>query len=77
MLEPVELEEWDGVGVIMQEERRTEAERLLAGLAAQVGDITGGMPILIIREGEPREELLTFIEKDPRISILLLAMATG
>ncbi|MFM7303364.1 MAG: universal stress protein, partial [Alphaproteobacteria bacterium] len=57
VLEPVELVEWAGVGVMMQEERRAEAERLLAGLAAQVSDITGGMPILIIREGEPREEL--------------------
>jgi hypothetical protein len=77
VLEPVELVEWAGVGVMMQEERRAEAERLLAGLASQVSEITGGMPILIIREGEAREELLAFIEEDPRISILVLAMATG
>jgi hypothetical protein len=77
VLEPVELVEWAGVGVMMQEERRAEAERLLAGLASHVSEITGGMPILIIREGEAREELLAFIEEDPRISILVLAMATG
>ena len=77
VLEPVELVEWAGVGVMMQEERRAEAERLLAGLASHVSEITGGMPMLIIREGEAREELLALIEEDPRISILVLAMATG
>ena len=77
VVEPVELVEWAGVGVMMQEERRAEAERLLSGMAAQVSDITGGLPMLIIREGDPREELLALIEEDPRISILVLAMATG
>ena len=65
VLEPVELVEWAGVGVMMQEERRAEAERLLAGLASHVSEITGGMPMLIIREGEAREELLSLIDEDP------------
>jgi nucleotide-binding universal stress UspA family protein len=77
VIEPVELVEWAGVGVMMQEERRAEAESLLSGMAAQVSEITGGLPMLIIREGEPREELLALIDEDPRISILVLAMATG
>ena len=69
--------EWAGVGVMMQEERREEAEKMLSALAADVNDITGGYPILLIREGEPREELLALLEEDPRISILVLAMAPG
>lgn len=48
---------------------------MLSGLAAEVNEITGGFPILIIREGEPRDELLKLLEEDPRISILVLAMA--
>lgn len=77
VVEPVGLVEWAGVGVMMQEERRQEAESLLSGLAAEVQEITGGMPILLIREGEPRDELLALLDEDPRISILVLAAAPG
>ena len=77
VIEPAEMVEWAGVGVMMQEERREEAEKMLSALAAEVNEITGGFPILLIREGEPREELLALMEEDPRISILVLAMAPG
>ena len=73
MVEPVGLTPWAGVGVMMQEERREEAEKLLSGLAAEVQEITGGIPILLIREGDPRDELLALLEEDPRISVLVLA----
>ncbi len=77
VLEPAGLVEWAGVEQMMAEERRQEAEALLSALAAEVQEITGGMPILIIREGDPREELLKLLEEDPRISILVLAAAPG
>jgi nucleotide-binding universal stress UspA family protein len=73
VLEPVGMIEWAGVGVLMAEERREEAEKLLSGLGAQVQEITGGLPILLIREGEARDELLALLEEDPRVSILILA----
>jgi len=75
VLEPVEQSEWAGIGALMAEERREEAEGLLAGLAAQVREITGGLPILITREGKVADELLALLEEDPRISILVLATA--
>ena len=77
VIEPAEQTEWAGVGALLQEEGREEAERLLSGLAAQVNEITGGLPILLIREGDPRDELLALIAEDPRISILVLAAAAG
>lgn len=77
VVEPVGLVEWAGVGTMMQEERREEAEKLLSGLAAEVMELTGSLPILVIREGEPRDELLALIEEDPRISVLVLASAVG
>ena len=77
VIEPAEQTEWAGVDALMQEEGREEAERLLSGLAAQVNEITGGLPILLIREGDPRDELLALIAEDPRISILVLAAAAG
>jgi len=61
----------------MEAERREEAERLLAGLAAEVLEVTGARPILLVREGEPREELLAQVEEDPRVSVLVLASAAA
>jgi nucleotide-binding universal stress UspA family protein len=69
--------EWAGVGAMLQEERREEAEKLLSALAAEVQEITGGLPILLIREGDPRDELLSLLEEDPRLSILILASAAN
>ena len=74
--EPPEGQEWAGIGALMQEERRQEAEQLLSALAAQVGEITGGLPLLLIREGDAVEEVLATLAEDPRISILVLATAT-
>lgn len=77
VIEPAGQVEWAGVGAMLAEERRQEAEKSLSGLAAEVNEITGGIPILLIREGVPRDELLALLEEDPRISILVLAAAAG
>ena len=77
VIEPEGIVEWAGVGAMMAEERREEAEKLLSGLGAQVQEITGGLPIVLIREGDPRDELLALLEEDPRISILVLASAAS
>jgi len=73
--EPAELQEWAGVGELLREEGRQDAEQVLSQLAAEVQEITGGLPILLIREGDPVEEVLLLLEEDPRISILVLASA--
>ena len=77
VIEPEGITEWAGVGAMMAEERREEAEKLLSGLAAQVNEITGGLPILMIREGQGRDELLALLGEDPRISILVLASSSS
>jgi hypothetical protein len=77
VIEPAGQVEWAGVGAMLAEERRQEAEKLLSALASEVTDLTGGLPILLIREGHPRDELLALLQEDPRISILVLAAASG
>lgn len=77
VLEPAGQTEWAGVGALLAQERREEAEQVLSGLAAQVNEITGGMPLLLIREGDPREELLELLAEEESISILVLAAAPG
>lgn len=75
VIEPVEITEWAGVGEIMRVERREEAESLLATLASEVNRVTGATPILYIREGNARDELLKLTEEERSISILVLATA--
>ena len=77
VIEPAGQVEWAGIGAMLAEERRQEAEKLLSALAAEVNELTGGLPILLIREGKPRDELLALLQEDPRISILVLAAAPG
>ncbi len=76
VVEPVEGAEWGSVADMMRTEQRENAEQLLNGMAARVTELTGNMPILIVREGDPRDELLALLAEDPRISILVLASST-
>ena len=75
--EPVEFQHWLGVGRVMEKEARAEAEQMLQSLAADVFALTGTMPILHMREGSRREELLKLIDEDPTISLLVLGTARG
>lgn len=70
--EPAQAE-WMGVGEIMREERRAEAEQRLQELSTLVQTLSGETPVLYVREGMVREELLKLIDEEPSISILVLA----
>jgi hypothetical protein len=49
-----------------------------AGIAGdEIAPIAGSIPIVHIREGRPRDELLKLIAEEPTISILVLAAGTG
>jgi nucleotide-binding universal stress UspA family protein len=77
VIEPPEFQHWLGVERMMQEEARQEAEETLQDLAAKVQAMTGKMPILHVREGRRRDEVLALINEDPSISILVLGTASG
>jgi nucleotide-binding universal stress UspA family protein len=74
--EPAEASEWVGVGELMREERRQEAESKLQELSSLVQSQSGEMPMLHVREGDVREELIKLLEEEPSISILVLAAGT-
>ena len=61
----------------MQEEARAHAERILQDLAAKVQADTGKTPVLYLREGRRREQLMALIDEEPTISLLVLGMASG
>lgn len=76
VVEPADFQHWMAVGDLMREEARSEGEQLLQRLAAQVNELTGSLPVLYVREGGRREELMKLIEEEPGISILVLAAST-
>jgi nucleotide-binding universal stress UspA family protein len=77
VLEPPEFQHWLGVERVMQEEARLHAEQTLQDLAAKVQAATGKTPVLYLREGRRREQLMALIEEEPSISLLVLGMASG
>jgi len=77
VIEPPEFQHWLGVERMMQEEAREQAEQTLQTLAAKVQALTGKMPILHIREGRRRDELMALLDEEPGISIVVLGTASG
>ena len=69
-------QQWLGVADIMRAEAHEEANSILDRHAARVSSITGVMPQRVIREGDKTKELLSLIEEDEDIEILVLAAAT-
>ena len=76
VVEPTDFQHWMAVGDLMREEARNEGEQLLQRLAARVNELTGTLPVLYVREGSRREELLRLIDEEPSISILVLGAST-
>ncbi len=72
VVEPSDFQHWMAVGDLMREEARNEGEQLLQKLAAQVNELTGTLPVLFVREGNRRDQLLELIDEEPGISILVL-----
>ena len=46
-------------------------------LAAEVNELAGSLPVLYVREGDRRDELLALLDEEPNISILVLGASTG
>ena len=77
VIEPSELQHWGAVEDLMKEEQREAAEALLQKLGAQVTEMAGTMPIIFIREGRRRDELLALINEEKSVSVLVLAAGTS
>jgi len=77
VVESSEFQHWMSVGDLMREEARSEGEQILQRCAAQVAEQTGSLPVLYLREGSRRSQLMELIDEEPRISILVLAADTG
>lgn len=77
VVEPAELQHFMAIEELARAERREAAEELLQRLCGEIAPVAGAMPIVYIREGRARDELLALISEEPTISILVLAAGTG
>jgi nucleotide-binding universal stress UspA family protein len=77
VIEPAEFQHWLGVGRVMEEEARVEAEQRMQTLAAEVFTQTGTMPTVHIREGKRSDELVALLQEDPSVSLLVVGTASG
>lgn len=73
---PAEFEYWAGVGELMREEAREAAEQKMTIHAEYAQGLTGEIPVLFVREGDARDELLALIDEEPSISLLVLGADT-
>lgn len=77
VIEPIEMQHFRAIEELARAERREAAEELLHRLCDEVAPLAGSMPMVYIREGRPRDELLSLINEEPSISILVLAAGTS
>lgn len=72
VIPPEEFQHWIGVADIMREEARERIVVHFEVFAKWMRDRQGIDPELIIREGEPVQEILSYIRDDNEIGVLVL-----
>lgn len=77
VIPPEEFNHWIGVGDLMREEARERIHAHFEVFAKWMRDKQGVDPELIIREGEPVDEIMAQVNDDPEIGVLVLGAGTG
>lgn len=70
-------QQWLGVGDLMLEEAREEANGRLDHYAARARNLAGVDPERVLRQGVKSDEILKYIDEDEDIAVLVLAAGTG
>lgn len=76
VIPPDEFNHWIGVGNVMREEARERIEVHYEVFAKWMRDRRGINPELVIREGQPLDEIMAQIKDDPEIGVLVLGAGT-
>ncbi len=76
VIPPDEFNHWIGVGDLMREEARERIHAHFEVFAKWMRDKQGVDPELVIREGEPVEQILSQIKDDPEVGVLVLGAGT-
>ncbi|WP_212525024.1 universal stress protein [Actibacterium sp. MT2.3-13A] len=77
IIPPEEFNHWIGVSDIMREEARERIVAHFEVFAKWMRDRQKVDPELVIREGEPVDEILAQVREDPAIGVLVLGAGSG
>ncbi|MBS8228897.1 universal stress protein [Vannielia litorea] len=77
IIPPDEFNHWIGVGDVMRAEARERIEAHYEVFAKWMRDRQGVDPELVVREGEPVDEILAQCRDDPEVGVLVLGAGTG
>lgn len=77
IIPPEEFNHWIGVSDIMREEARERIVAHFEVFAKWMRDRQKVDPELVIREGEPVNEILAQVRDDPQIGVLVLGAGSG
>ncbi|AZV76858.1 universal stress protein [Parasedimentitalea marina] len=72
IIPPDEFNHWIGVGEMIREEARERIHAHFEVFAKWMRDRQGVDPVLVIREGEPQQEIIDHIGANPDIGVLVL-----
>ena len=76
VIPPDEFNHWIGVGNVMREEARERIHAHFEVFAKWMRDKQGIDPELVIREGQPVDEIMSQVHDDPEIGVLVLGAGT-
>ncbi|MEL6467589.1 MAG: universal stress protein [Pseudomonadota bacterium] len=76
VIPPDEFNHWIGVGNVMREEARERIHAHFEVFAKWMRDKQGIDPELVIREGQPVDEIMAQVHEDPEIGVLVLGAGT-
>ncbi|GAK34744.1 universal stress protein A [Iodidimonas nitroreducens] len=74
---PADFQHWMAVADRMRDEALAEARAMLEDVAAGIYAYSGVKPEIIVREGQPKEELYQFIKERQDLFALVLAASPG
>ena len=77
VIPPDEFNHWIGVGEVMRAEARERIEAHFNVFAKWMRDKQGVDPTLVIREGEPVDEILAHVREASEIGVLVLGAGSG
>ncbi|MFY0621802.1 MAG: universal stress protein [Pelagimonas sp.] len=75
VIAPEEFNHWIGVGAVMREEARERIHAHFEVFAKWMRDKQDVDPELVIREGEAVQEIMSHVQNDPEIGVLVLGAA--
>ena len=76
IIPPEEYQHLMGVADLMRQEARERIEAHFEVFAKWMRDKQGVNPELVVREGDPVNEILAQVKEDPQIGVLVLGAAT-